>query len=196
MKNILIVFVLSVVAVFTIMGQSQAVLISNSGSSSGTASSAKAKVVARKAADTTSYPYDGGRVRFLANQEETGALWSLIEIVEPAGYKTPLHRHPEMDEAFYVVEGVLTVKIGDAKTREFGPGSFVLVPRGTVHAQGNFGKVPVKILVTVLPGGFEQFFEDRVELFKKTPTSDPEFEAKIKAVIARNNIEVLGPWEP
>lgn len=165
------------------------------GSAGQAAAASSARIVMRKASDTTSYPYDGGRVRYLANDEDTGGQWSLTEIIEPAGYKTPLHRHPHMDEAFYVIEGVLKARIGD-KTQEFGPGSFVLIPRGTVHAQGNFGSTPVKLLVTTTPGGFEQFFEDRVELFKNVKPGQPEFEKRITAVIEKNHIEVVGPWEP
>lgn len=161
----------------------------------GGAGAASAQIVAKKASDTVSLPYDGGRVRYLASKEETGGDLSVVEIIESAGYKTPLHRHPDGDEAFYVLEGVLTAKIGDRKPQEFGPGSFVLIPRGTVHAQGNFEKAPVRLLVLVLPGGFEQFFADRVELFKNLKPGDPEFEKQIKAVIEKNHIEVVGTWE-
>lgn len=155
----------------------------------------EAKIIAKKAAETVSLPYDAGRVRYLANAEETGGQWGTLELVEGAGYKTPLHRHPRLDEAFYVVEGVLTARIGD-DTKEFGPGSFVLVPRGTIHAQGNFGKAPVKLLVITSPSGLEEFFADRVELFKDVKPGHPEFEKRLTAIITDNDIVVVGPWEP
>ena len=120
MRNFLVLLIVIVGWVSISLGQS---LDSGNGAVGAAVS---ARVVARKASDTVSLPYDGGRVRFLVGKEETGGLWSLIEISEPAGYKTPLHRHPDMDEAFYVVEGVLTVKIDHRKSQEFGPGSFVL----------------------------------------------------------------------
>jgi quercetin dioxygenase-like cupin family protein len=153
-------------------------------------------VIVKTASDSQAFPYDGGSVRYLANKEETGLQFSLVEITEPAGYKTPLHRHTDVDEAFFVIEGDLTAKIGDREPQVFGPGSFVLIPRGTVHAQGNLGKTPVKILVLTLPGGLERFFADRVELFRKGKPGDPAFEERIKEVITINHIEVLGPWNP
>ncbi|MGH2867126.1 MAG: cupin domain-containing protein [Solirubrobacteraceae bacterium] len=48
----------------------------------------------------------------------------------------PLHVHHADDEAWYVLEGALRFRIGD-EIREAGPGSAVLVPKGTPHAYGN-----------------------------------------------------------
>lgn len=44
----------------------------------------------------------------------------------------PLHLHRNDDEAWYVLEGVLCVKVGDEDV-ELRAGSGVLVPRGTPH---------------------------------------------------------------
>src|SRR5688500_5968485 len=67
------------------------------------------KSVALKPAEPDELEYDAGTVRFLASSEETAGAWSLVEVKEIPGYKTPLHRHNSTDEAFYVLEGVLTV---------------------------------------------------------------------------------------
>jgi len=48
----------------------------------------------------------------------------------------PLHVHQADDEAWYVLEGRLRFRIGDSEY-EAGPGSAVLVPKGTPHAYGN-----------------------------------------------------------
>jgi mannose-6-phosphate isomerase-like protein (cupin superfamily) len=48
----------------------------------------------------------------------------------------PLHVHHADDEAWYVLEGVLRFRIGDAM-REAVPGSGVLAPKGVPHAYGN-----------------------------------------------------------
>jgi mannose-6-phosphate isomerase-like protein (cupin superfamily) len=48
----------------------------------------------------------------------------------------PLHVHHADDEAWYVLEGALRFRIGE-EIREAGPGSAVLVPKGTPHAYGN-----------------------------------------------------------
>src|SRR5688572_26406856 len=85
--------------------------------------------------------YDAGTVRYLATSEDTNGAWSLVELTEMPGYKTRLHRHLHTDEAYYVLEGVLTARIAD-KTYELPAGSYILIPHGTPHAQGNLGKVP------------------------------------------------------
>ncbi len=192
MKKRIYSFIVSIALASAVGGQE----LTDPGKDGAGGASRKSSVIAKTADDSPAFPYDGGSVRYLVNKEETGSQFSLVEVTEPAGYKTPLHRHTDVDEAFFVIEGNLAAKIGDRGPQVFGPGSFVLIPRGTVHAQGNLGKTPVKILVMTLPGGFERFFADRVELFKKVKPGDPAFEDRIKEVITRNHIEVLGPWNP
>jgi quercetin dioxygenase-like cupin family protein len=152
-------------------------------------------VIVRTAADTQALNYDAGSARFLLSRNETGGRYTLVELAELPGYKTPLHIHPDADEAFYILDGTLTAEIA-GKRYELTAGSSVIIPRGTPHAQGNFGKGPVRILVTTLPGGIEQFFLDRVELYKTVKPHQPEFGKRITEIIEKNNIDVLGPWEP
>jgi len=61
----------------------------------------------------------------------------------------PLHVHHCDDEAWYVVEGKLRFRVGDAMC-EAGPGDAVLAPKGTPHAYGNArrGQVARYLLVT------------------------------------------------
>ncbi|MDQ3131890.1 MAG: cupin domain-containing protein [Acidobacteriota bacterium] len=157
----------------------------------------KPKIVALKSGEPAELAYDAGTARFLVNSEDTGGAWSLIEVKEMPGYKTNLHRHNNTDEAFYVLEGVLTIKVAD-KTYEYPAGSYVLVPRGTAHAQGNFGKVPVKVLITFTPGGFEQSFKDRVELFKTVKPDNPNFRKMREELTKKSKVDVerlaLGDW--
>jgi len=154
------------------------------------------KMVALKAGEPAELPYDAGTARFLVSSEDTNGAWSLVELKEMPGYKTNLHRHNYTDEAFYVLEGALTVKIND-KISEYPAGSYVLIPRGTPHAQGNRGKVPVKLLLTMTPGGFERSFKDRVELFKTAKPDDPDFRKKRKenAVKGNYDVEFLADWD-
>jgi quercetin dioxygenase-like cupin family protein len=139
--------------------------------------------------------YDAGTARFLATSDDTNGKWSLVELQEMPGYHTNLHRHNHTDEAFYVLEGVLTVNM-NGKISEYPAGSYVLVPRGTPHAQGNHGKVPARILLTMTPGGFERSFRDRAELFKTVKPSDPDFRKKRQenAVKGSYDVEFLTNW--
>jgi quercetin dioxygenase-like cupin family protein len=132
----------------------------------------------------------------LVSGDDTKGAWSLVQVTEMPGYHTNLHRHNHTDEAFYVLEGVLTVKTNEG-TSEYPAGSYVLIPRGTPHAQGNLGQVPVKLLLTMTPAGFERSFKDRVELFK-TLKPGPEFQKKRKenAVKGNYDVEFLVEWNP
>ena len=153
------------------------------------------KLIALKAGEPDELSYDAGTVRFLASSEDTHGAWSLVELKEMPGYHTNLHRHIHTDEAFYVMEGVLTVRI-DGTLSDYAAGSYVLIPRGTPHAQGNRGKVPARMLLTMTPGGFERSFKDRVDLLKTAKPGDPDFRQKRKANAVKGNydVEFLADW--
>ena len=58
----------------------------------------------------------------------------------------PPHHHP-WDEAFYVLEGEVALTL-EGETRALGPGSYVHVPAGTVHAYENLSE-SAKLLAVV-----------------------------------------------
>ena len=154
------------------------------------------KIIALKSGEPDELTYDAGTVKFLASSADTNGAWSLVELTEKPGYKTRLHRHIYTDEAYYVLEGILTAKIAD-KTYELPAGSYILIPHGTPHAQGNFGNVPVKVLLTMTPGGFEGSFKDRADLIKVKP-DDPNFIKKREQMMTTRKYdrEYLGDWNP
>ena len=156
----------------------------------------KSKIVAVNINELEVFPYDTGKVRFIASSEDTNGASTVMEITELPGYKTAWHQHNNCEEAFYVMEGVLTVKFDD-KIHEFPAGSYVFIPRGTPHGQGNFTKKQVKLLMMVTPGGFDQFFRDRVELFKTIKPGDPAFRKKFDELREKHKkwVEILGTWD-
>jgi quercetin dioxygenase-like cupin family protein len=156
------------------------------------------KIVARRSGEADDVvTYDAGTARFLASSADTNGAWSIVELTEKPGYKTRLHRHNYTDETYYVLEGVFTARIAD-KTYELKPGSYIVIPRGTPHAQGNLGSVPVKVLLTMTPGGFEQSFKDRAELIKTVRPDSPDFIKMREAMMVRQKYdrEYLGDWDP
>ena len=70
---------------------------------------------------------------FLADGERTGGAFALVDERAKRGDSVPLHRHDEDMESFYVLEGEVTLFIGDAPGVRAGAGSFAHVPGGTVH---------------------------------------------------------------
>jgi mannose-6-phosphate isomerase-like protein (cupin superfamily) len=75
----------------------------------------------------------------------------------PGGGVPPHVQHKD-DEAFYVLEGTYTFRLGD-ETLQHGPGGYVSVPIGTVYAFWNIGDTPASMFFVDFPGGIdEQFF--------------------------------------
>lgn len=133
-----------------------------------------ATVVVTTDADAPAIPYDAGFMRLLVPSSRTDGRSSVLELSELPGFETPWHKHENFDETFHVLEGLLTLKMA-GETHVLPAGSTVFIPRGTAHAQGNAGDGPLRLLTSFAPGGFEQFFVDRAELFKRAERGTPEF---------------------
>ena len=70
---------------------------------------------------------------FLATGEQTGGAFTLVDERANRGESVPLHLHRDDMESFYVVEGEITLYLGDEVGVRAGAGSFAHVPGGTVH---------------------------------------------------------------
>ncbi len=110
-------------------------------------------------------PQDGEKVyavgtlhRYLADKSETGGSYSLIEVTVPPHSGPPPHLHHREDEAFYILEGQITVYLDDEPGRTLIPGTFIHLPRDRKHFFQNHTDQSAKLLVLVAPGGFEEMF--------------------------------------
>ena len=110
-------------------------------------------------------------VTIKATGEETGGSFYLGEtVIEPGFPGPPPHRHRRLHDMFYVLDGMLTLRLGD-ETLELGPGSFVCVPPGVVHTFSNPGDAPVRLLNFNTPAGWEHYMRDLgAALAAGTPT--------------------------
>ena len=68
----------------------------------------------------------------------------------PPRWIAPLHLHRNDDEAWYVLEGTLCVRVGEDVV-EAGAGSAVFVPRGTAHTYWNPGPSLLRYLLVMTP---------------------------------------------
>jgi len=90
----------------------------------------------------------------------SGGSVSIVEhVLEPGLLGAPLHRHSREDETSLVMEGRLTVQVGD-RVAEVGMGEYVVKPRGIFHAFWNAGTRPVRFVELISPGGFEGYFAE------------------------------------
>ena len=83
--------------------------------------------------DAPSYHMQGILWTMLADHEDTGGRWSMMEQLMPMGAGPPPHRHLWSDETFYILDGEITFLL-DTEVRMAGKGSFVNIARNTRHA--------------------------------------------------------------
>lgn len=79
--------------------------------------------------------------------------------VEPHHLGAPPHTHQNEDEVFYVLEGQVTV-MEEQNVATVGAGSYVVLPRGRLHAFWNSHDAPARMLVILTPGQVEPYFDE------------------------------------
>ncbi len=101
-----------------------------------------------------------------ATGDETAGTFFLSESTIAPGFPgPPPHRHARLVDMFYVLDGVLTVRLGE-ETHQLGPGSFACVPAGVVHTFSNPSDNPVRFLNFNTPAGWENYMRDLAEAAK------------------------------
>ncbi|MHB8575043.1 MAG: cupin domain-containing protein [Dehalococcoidia bacterium] len=109
-------------------------------------------------------------------REATGGAYALLESTLAAGGPMPLpHVHHVHEEALYVIAGELSVQAA-ARTLVAPAGTFILIPRGTLHTFRNSGTQEARYLILVSPPGLEGMWEEFVELRQAAPTGQVDFD--------------------
>ena len=143
----------------------------------------------------------GGLFDSLLTSSESGGSLSLALVTQPPGIATPLHRHTNEAEAFYLLDGTMTYRAGD-EIFHLAAGDFLWLPKGLPHAFRITGDTPVRFLGLVDPGGLLGLYDEVGEpaAERRVPTPD---RAAIAAEIARwgqvaprYGLEVVGPPLP
>lgn len=101
--------------------------------------------------------------------EDTAGSFFLSETtIEPGFPGPPPHRHEHLHDMFYVLEGVLTMRLAD-ETLQMEPGAFVCVPPGVIHTFSNASNAPVRFLNFNTPAGWEHYMRDLGEAARAGP---------------------------
>jgi mannose-6-phosphate isomerase-like protein (cupin superfamily) len=118
-------------------------------------------------------------------QETNGSFYLGESLIEPDFPGPPPHRHKRLHDMFYVLDGMLTIRVGD-ETLELEPGSFVCVPPGVVHTFSNRSGAAVRFLNFNTPAGWENYMRELgATLARGTPT-----EQEIGEIASRYDFEV------
>jgi uncharacterized cupin superfamily protein len=118
---------------------------------------------------------------------QTGGSIYIGESVVPPGFPgPPPHFHERMHDMFYVLEGTLTMRVGD-ETVELSAGGFACAPPGVVHTFSNRSSAPVRFLNLATPAGFEDYMRElSAVMAKASPTSE-----EIGAIASRYDFKAV-----
>src|SRR5918997_4127709 len=105
-----------------------------------------------------------------ASAADTAGQYTLVEITAPPGLEAPLHVHYTEDEGFYVLEGNVTIFVGD-ETVELASGQHAFGPRDVPH-KFSVGPDGARMIWVLTPGGFENLI-DEASVPAETPTVPP-----------------------
>jgi len=134
----------------------------------------------------------GDLYTFKATGKETGGSFTVMDqIIQPQGGPPP-HIHHREDETFYVLEGRFSFLCG-GKQSVFETGSFIHIPKGTLHTFKNLDEKPGRLLVTITPAGLEEFFYTIGIPTASQPTPpvfDPSVVEKIIAIAPEYQMEI------
>ncbi len=126
--------------------------------------------------------------------EQTGGLLSILEITEPPNAAGPWHVHHREDEGFWILEGDVTLQIGD-ETIEAHAGDFAFGPRDIPHRY-TVGDAGCRMLFIMTPGGFENLVREMSVPAKSRTLPPPSDEEPAWDHVARvakaNGCELLG----
>ncbi|MBB3452055.1 quercetin dioxygenase-like cupin family protein [Rhizobium sp. BK313] len=148
-------------------------------------------------ADT--YHLFGNLFRFHAHSLDTGGAYCLVETLTAPGAGAPPNRHPDDDEAFYVLDGLFEFMV-DGETVQARTGSFVKIPTGAIHAFRNIGPAPGRLLIINAPGRVHDgFFTEAGEAMPigtsdlPPPSGEPLDISRVVEIGRRNGLEFLLP---
>ena len=130
---------------------------------------------------------------FLATGERTGGAFCLVDERATRGERVPLHRHEDDMESFYVIEGELTIYIGDGPGVRAPAGSFAHVPGGTVHGFRVESETARYLILTTPRHG--EFYRAITKPSRPggLPPLEPVEGPQIKQASKQYGIEFVGP---
>lgn len=111
--------------------------------------------------------------------------WLVLEYTAPPRFAgPPPHWHKITTEMFYVLEGTLTLRVGE-RTIQVEPGGCAYVPPRTVHAFSNEMEAPARYLLVASPAGLEHYFTELAELVQDEPSWPPKDMSKVLALMVK-----------
>jgi mannose-6-phosphate isomerase-like protein (cupin superfamily) len=128
-----------------------------------------------------------------ARAASTAGALTLVEVTCGPGYQAPLHVHHREDEAFWILDGRVTLHVGDASI-EAGPGDYAFGPRDVPH-RFDVGGQGCRMLFILTPAGMEDLILATSEPARSRTLPPPESEPpdfdRLRTIVARYGCELL-----
>ena len=135
-------------------------------------------------------PGEGRKVGVLRDQSvfkvepsQVGGAYAILEQTIPPGGGPPLHVHRHETEIFYILEGIFELLVG-GQTIPAPAGAIAVCPRDIPHKFKNVGARPARLLLTIIPGNFGNYFAEVDQV-------DDGDRAAIKKLAAKYDVEIL-----
>lgn len=127
----------------------------------------------------------GSNMRTLIRSSQTNMQFSSVEaVLAPRKIAGSPHKHDNLDELMYVVEGTASVLMGD-EVVEVSTGSWHLRPRGIVHVVWNSGSENLRLIDMYFNQNFEDYLEELYHkiipevITRKISFEDPEIASRV-----------------
>ncbi len=130
---------------------------------------------------------------FKATGELTEESFSLVDEIAPRSDGTPLHRHVDDHESFFVIDGELVFHLGESGPISATAGAFVHIPKAVPHAfRVESERARYLILTTPHHGEFYRAIGDPAQR-RELPPNEPWDMEMVMAAAERYNVEIFGP---
>jgi len=133
----------------------------------------------------------GGLHTWKALAEETDDSMLVFEDHLERGKVTPMHRHADVDEALYIIEGEILLNVEGAK-HVVGAGGFTFAPRGCAHAFVVTSE-RARLLCIQTPGSGQAFYRNASEPANETADGPVDFDRIREAAAATGATTIVGP---
>ncbi|WP_017603748.1 cupin domain-containing protein [Nocardiopsis alkaliphila] len=131
------------------------------------------------------------RTTILTTGEESGGRFDVTDSTQIPGARTPLHLHTRYEERLCVLEGTLTIWLGE-ETRKLGPGDYVTIPTRVPHAIEVGDEGARAINITSPPGFAELIMRAGTPEDQATDSTELDLDLFVKVSTELGDV-VLGP---
>lgn len=151
------------------------------------------EAVAVRAGEGEARWWFGQLAEIKATAADTGGQLTIVEVTCAPAFEAPLHVHHREDEAFWILDGEVTLYVGD-KTIAASAGDYALGPRDIPHRY-TVGDSGCRMLFICTPGGFEGLVRDMSEpAASRTlppPAEQPPDMEWARTIAAKHGCELL-----